>query len=204
MSSYPILGVVGAYVATAVLLLSLNIASLWRWPIKASAIVVTTSLFVGTYFAISAMIGWPSSDRLPGRASFLASRIVEPDAFTGAPGVIFVWLQGIDAQNLPVGEPRAYRLAYDREVAKDVVEAQRMRGQGRDVVGTFDYSVQPKEQPSPGGVPVAKQNEQTDNEDKPGGAGGMFSLTQDLHATFIEMPPLALPDKVPFDPQYDY
>src|SRR3954462_11816926 len=135
MPSYAILGVVGAYAATAVLLLSLNIASLWRWPVKASAIVATTGLFVGTYVAINAMIGWPSGDRLPERASFLAARIVEPDAFPGTPGFVFVWPERIDAQNLPVGEPRAYKLADNREVAKDVVEAQRMRGQGRDVVG---------------------------------------------------------------------
>ena len=199
MPSYVVLGVVGAYAATAVLLLSLNIASLWRWPIKAAAIVITSGLFVGTYVAIGAMIGWPSTDRLPSRASFLASRIVEPDNFTGDPGVIFVWLQGIDEKNLPVGEPRAYKIAYSRAVAKDVVEAQRLRGQGRDVVGTFDYSPEkPAEEPRPNLPVVAQSADQRDSEDKPGGAGGMFSLTQDLHAVFVEMPPLPLPDKLPY------
>src|SRR5689334_2829518 len=94
-----ILGLVVAYAATTVLLLSLNFASLWRWPVKASAIVVTSGLFVGTYLAVNAMIGWPSTDRLPSRASFLSSRIVEPDNLTGAAGVIYVWLQGIDDKN---------------------------------------------------------------------------------------------------------
>jgi hypothetical protein len=183
------------------LLLSLNVASLWRWPIKAGAIVVTSGLFVGTYVAINGMIGWPSADRLPSRASFLASRIVEPDQFTGDPGVIFVWLQSIDEHNLPIGEPRAYKLGFNRAVAKDVVEAQRMRGQGREVLSTFDYSPeQPSEQP-PSGIPVLGQTGDRDNEDRRGGAGGMFSLTQDLHATFIEMPPVPLPDKGPFVPE---
>src|SRR4051812_11622555 len=199
MPSYVVLGIVGAYVVTAILLLSLNIVSLWRWPIKAGAIVVTTGLFVITYMAVNAIIGWPSADRLPSRASFLASRIVEPDNFTGAPGVIFVWLQGIDEKNLPVGEPRAYKIAYSRGMAKEVVEAQRLRGQGREVVGTFDYSAEkPPEEPRPA-VPVPGQSAaQRSDEDKPGGAGGMFSLTQDLHAVFVEMPPLALPDKLPY------
>jgi hypothetical protein len=197
MPSYTVLGMVGAYVAIAVLLLSLNVASLWRWPIKASAIVVTTGLFVGTYIAVNAIVGWPTTDRLPPRASFLASRIVEPDSFTGDPGVIFVWLQGIDDKNLPVGEPRAYRLSYTRNVAKDVVEAQRMRGQGRDVVGTFDYSPDMPDA-TPGGTPIAGKPTQKEDDDRPGGTGGMFSLTQDLHAVFVEMPPVALPDKGPY------
>jgi hypothetical protein len=196
MPLYTVLGVVAAYAATAVLLLSLNIASLWRWPVKAGAIVMTSGLFVGTYVAINAMIGWPSTERLPARASFLASRIVEPDNFTGSPGVIFVWLQGIDDKNLPVGEPRAYKLAYSRVVARDVVEAQRLRGSGRDVLATFDYS-EPNEQ-APRTPPVAGQTAQpADVEDRPGGAGGMFSLSQDLRAVFTEMP-LLLPDKVPY------
>ncbi len=199
MPSYLFLGAVVAYGATAVLLLSLNIASLWRWPIKAAATVITSALIVGTYVVIGAMIGWPSTDRLPHRASFLASRIVEPDNFTGDPGVIFVWLQGIDDKNLPVGEPRAYKIAYSRAVAKDVVEAQRLRGQGRDVVGTFDYSPEkPPEEARPNLPVVGQSKDQRDSEEKPGGAGGMFSLTQDLHAVFVEMPPLQLPDKVPY------
>ena len=207
MPSYAVLSVVGAYAATAVLLLSLNIASLWRWPIKAGAIVVTSGLFVGTYVAIEAMIGWPSADRLPERANFLASRIVEPDKFTGDPGVIFVWLQGVDEHDLPVGEPRAYKIAYDKGVAKEVVEAQRLRGQGRDVVGTFDYSTEKSGQkPPPGSIPVVGQNTTVlrDVEERPGGAGGMFSLNQNLHATFVEMPPLPLPDKLPYNRENDY
>jgi hypothetical protein len=193
------MGVVGAYAALAVLLLSLNIASLWRWPIKAGAIVVTSGLFVGTYLAINALIGWPSPERLPERAIFLASRIVEPDKFTGDPGVIFVWLQGIDDKNLPVGEPRAYKVAYERTVAKDVVEAQRMRGQGRDVVGNFDYSPEKPDELGPQNLPVVGQKPQSaDADDARGGAGGMFTLSQDLHAVFVEMPPLPLPDKAPY------
>ncbi len=197
MPSTAVLGVVLAYAATAVLLLSLNITSLWRWPVKATAIVVTGGLFVGTYFAVDAMMGWPSQDRLPDRASFLASRIVEPDNFTGAPGVIYVWLQPIDAKNLPIGEPRAYKLGFDRGVAKDVVAAQQMRGQGREVLGTFRYD-DPMEEEAPRTPPVAgKPSDQKDPDAKTGGAGGMFSLSQDLRAVFIEMP-LPLPDKGPY------
>jgi hypothetical protein len=172
--------------------------------VKAGAIVITSGLFVGTYMAIDAMIGWPSTDRLPDRASFLASRIVEPDKFTGDPGVIFVWLQRIDEKNLPVGEPRSYKIAYDRAIAKDVVEAQRLRGQGRDVLGTFDYSAETLgERPTPRSSIAGQTADLRDIEDRPGGAGGMFSLSQDLRAVFIVMP-LPLPDKLPYTPENDF
>lgn len=197
--TYAVLGIVGAYAATAVLLLSLNLTSLWRWPIKAGAIVLTSGLFVGSYLAINGLIGWPSTGKLPGRAIYLASRIVEPDKFTGDPGVIFVWLQGIDDKNLPVGEPRAYRVPYERAVATSVIEAQRLRGSGREVVGNFEYSPEKADEAVPRNVPVVGQTGPSpESDDTRGGAGGMFSLGQELHAVFVEMPPLPLPDKLPY------
>ncbi len=207
MPSYALAGVVGAYAAVALLLLGLNFASLWRWQIKGVAIVVTSGLFIGSYVAIVAMLGWPTDDRLPERASFLASRIVEPDKATGAPGVIFVWLQGIDTQNLPVGEPRAYKLVYSRAVAEEVVKAQRLRFEGREVVGNFNYAgedAEPNAKSNGPPSPDVKAGEKSDEKIKPGGAGGMASLNQDLRAVFQEMPPLPLPDKVPYNPENDY
>jgi hypothetical protein len=204
MPSYAIFGVVGVYAVVAILLLSLNVFSLWRWPIKASAIVVTSGLFIGSYLAIDAMLGWPSSDRVPARASFLASRIVEPDKLTGAHGVIFIWLQNVDDKNLPVGDPRAYRLDYSRDIARKVVEAQRLRFQGRDMIGSFQYTDEHGDKDK-SGMPVV--GEKTTDPLRPGGAGGLVSLDQDLQAVFVEMPPLALPDKVPIQgngPEEDF
>jgi hypothetical protein len=197
MPAYAVFAVVGAYGAVAVLLLSLNIVSLWRWPIKAAAVVVGTGLVVGSYVAIVAMLGWPSADPLPARAAFLASRIVEPDKLTGDPGVIFIWLQNIDEKNLPVGDPRAYRVDFDRGVASEVVKAQRLRFQGRDVVGSFAYTERPDEDKS--GAPLIGQQtaEPPTLENRAGGSGGLVSLNQDLRAVFQEMPPLPLPDKLP-------
>jgi hypothetical protein len=202
---YALAGVVGAYAAVALLLLGLNLASLWRWQIKGGAIVVTSGLFIGTYVAIVAMLGWPTEDHLPARAIFLATRIVEPEKVTGDPGVIFVWLQGVDKLNLPVGEPRAYKLAYSRTVAEEVVKAQRMRFSGRQVIGNFNYTNErPDPNAQPSGSPGPHAGESSDDKARPGGAGGIASLNQDLRAVFEEMPPLPLPDKVPYNPENDY
>jgi hypothetical protein len=199
MPAFAVYGIVAAHAAVAVLLLSLNLTSLWRWQIKAGAIVMTVGMFVAVYLTVDAMLGWPSANRLPERASYLASRIVEPDPISGEPGIIFVWLQSIDDRNLPVGEPRAYKVAYDRAVAEEVVRAQRLRFTGHDVVGSFEYANRhPDDQRD--GVPSLGQptTDVANLDQRPAGAGGMFSLNQDLRAIFEELPPLPLPDKVPF------
>ena len=63
-------GTVAVYVLLAVLLLSLSIASLWRWWIKAGAIIITMAAFAGAYVSISGLIGWPTTSPLPARFGF--------------------------------------------------------------------------------------------------------------------------------------
>ena len=56
-----ILPLVAAYVAVAVLLLSLNLTSRWAWPIKAAAIGVTTGFFGLSYIGAVSLLGWPAA-----------------------------------------------------------------------------------------------------------------------------------------------
>ena len=51
------------YIALAVLLLSLNLTSLWRWWIKAGAIIATTIFFGVTFQALGGLTGWPTTQR---------------------------------------------------------------------------------------------------------------------------------------------
>ncbi|MDO8360862.1 MAG: hypothetical protein Q7T08_12615 [Devosia sp.] len=57
MNNLALFGTIAAYVLLAILLLSLNIASLWRWWIKGTAIVLTTLVFVVAHVSITGMIG---------------------------------------------------------------------------------------------------------------------------------------------------
>ena len=65
MSAATILGLVSAYVVIAVLLLSLNLTSRWKWWVKASAIIVTGCFFVQAYIQTYAVLGWPTDTELP-------------------------------------------------------------------------------------------------------------------------------------------
>src|SRR5688572_24575527 len=91
-----VLATVVVYVLIAVLLLSLNLTSRWRWWVKGGAIVLTTIFFSASYLAISSLLGWPTRDIMPARLSLVATRIVEPDAFTGSEGSIFLWAEALD------------------------------------------------------------------------------------------------------------
>ncbi len=60
--------ILAAYIAVAVLLLSLNILSRWRWWVKGSAMAATGLLFIVSYFAMNSLLGLPSRDRVPERS----------------------------------------------------------------------------------------------------------------------------------------
>lgn len=105
-------GVVLAYVAIGVLLLSLNIASRWHWGVKSAAIAVTTLFFGVSYGSIAGLIGWPSEARVPEHFQLHWATVVEPDKLNGLPGSIYLWLEELDDDNIPKGTPRAFRVPY--------------------------------------------------------------------------------------------
>jgi hypothetical protein len=180
-----ILWVVLAYVAIAVLLLSMSLTSHWRWWIKATAIVVTGGFFIGSYFAVLSVLGWSSPDAPPPRFALLATRVVEPDRISGGPGAIYLWLEELDDNNIPSGRPRGYSLSYTQDFANAVSQAHDLLANGEDVEGaitprTLDDRDEPNAPP-----PSDRQGRQL---------GTPFQPTEhDL--VFNNMPPVKLPDK---------
>jgi len=106
-----------AYVALGVLLLWLCLESRIAWWIKATAIVVTSAFFIVAFFATDGLRGWPGGGPLPDKFQLLWSRVVEPDPRSGDAGAIYFWLEEVDANNVPRGQPRSYRLPYSRSLA---------------------------------------------------------------------------------------
>ena len=135
MNNLALFGTIAAYVLLASLLLSLNIASLWRWWIKGTAIVLTTLVFVVAYVSITGMIGWPSVDSLPRRFSLLSTRIVEPDKIRNLPGHVYLWVELIDEHQVVISAPRAFEVPYSVELAKKTDDAQKMLDTGQAVQG---------------------------------------------------------------------
>lgn len=196
-----IAGTVGAYIVLAVLLLSLNIASLWRWWIKAGAIVLTALVFVGSYIAITGVVGWASTSTMPARFSLLATRIVEPDKLRDTPGHIYLWIEEIDDNQIVISPPRAYEVPYDVDMATEVASAQSQLEGGSDIMGEFaatgTEAAGKQSNPNEDGseVTMSAGDEQANT------AGGPSGVVDNIPAgatiSFSDMPAVGLPDKGP-------
>jgi hypothetical protein len=202
MPQLALAGTIGVYVILALLLLSLNIFSLWRWWVKAGAIIVTTACFVVAYFTITWMMGWPTFTPLPERFSVVATHVVEPNKLSGDTGHVYLWVEELNELNVPVTAPRGYELPYTPKVAEDTGEAQAMLDSGKKVLGE---KKKPKQEPSgqpPQQGAVADNNAQVgrlSGNQKNSGASGLTAIEQVRDAAtiqFSEMPAVVLPDKV--------
>jgi hypothetical protein len=190
----PLIGVGLSYVAVTVLLLSLNLTSRWHWGVKAAAITITTLFFGVSYTSIAGLIGWPSAARLPEHFQLDWAIVVEPDKLNGTPGSIYLWLEALDADNVPAGTPRAFRVPYSRSLADRIGHAKERIEQGMDQVGTareLDVLEGPPDQDQRlAGAPPRR--------DDPGSAGDPAAFIQHMPAIeFQDMPPPALPPKRP-------
>jgi hypothetical protein len=134
----PFIGVLSAYIIVAVLLLSFNIGPRWAWWVKGTAIVVTTSFFVISYYSIIGIMGWPVEDTLPERFQLHWAKINEPDKLLDTPGAIYLWLEQLDESNIPMGVPRAHKLPYSGPLDSGVTDALDMISLGQDVGGTAE------------------------------------------------------------------
>jgi hypothetical protein len=192
--SLPLAGLVASYVVIAVLLLSLNLASLWHWGIKAAAVAIATVFFGVSYLSTAGLIGWPSEALLPARFQLRWATIVEPDKLDGLPGSIYLWVEALDDNNIPAGTPRAFRVPYSRELADRIAHAKERIGQGKEQAGTArDLDVptgEPDEDRRLAGAPPRR--------DEPGSTGDPTAFMQHMPSIeFDDMPPPVLPPKLP-------
>jgi hypothetical protein len=190
----PLVGIVASYVLIAVLLLSLNLASRWHWGMKAAAIVITTGFLGVSYLSTTGLIGWPSEARVPEHFQLHWATVVEPDKLNGLPGSIYLWIEGLDENNMPAGAPRAFRVPYSRELADRIGHAKERIEQGADQLGTArDLDVpesEPDEDRRLAGAPP-RQGE-------PVSTGDPTAFIQHKPSIeFEDMPPPALPPKQP-------
>jgi hypothetical protein len=128
-----VVGLAASYLAIALLLLSLNLRSPWRWPVKAGAILVTTGFGIVAFLALEAMLGWPTEATPPASFQLHSALVHEPSRASGSRGAIFLWLSPFDTERRP---PRAYALPYSRLLHEQVARAQGRLQEGHPVEGT--------------------------------------------------------------------
>lgn len=198
MMDLPIAGAAALFLVLVVLLLSLNLTSLWKWWIKAGAIVIAISGIAVLYFVFTGVIGWASSGAMPARFSLLATRIVEPDRLTGAAGHIYLWVEEVDDRQIVISPPRAFEVPYDIEIATDVAMAQAKLEGGGEVLGQFAATgseeanaAQTAQEAGSGKVEIGETRE---GQSSGSGEGGE-TIGDHGALSFSDMPPVDLPDK---------
>ena len=193
--SLSLVGLLAAYVVVTMLLISLNVASLWRWWIKAAAIIITTVFFGVTWQSINGLMGWPTAQRLPPRFSLVSSRITEPDRRTNNPGHIYLWIDQLNEYNVPSGLPRSYQLAYSKGLAHKVSVAQEKHDQGAEVMGVISDRDTPDSKEPHGDIKLGSMQRSNDQQSPATDTVPFQEEGSDI--SFEDLPPVLLPDKGP-------
>ena len=145
-----------SYALLGLVLLVLLVFARLDWRLKAGLIVLTSAFYIVDYQGARSLLGWASPEALPSSFKLLGARIVEPHSLAGDNGAIFLWVEEIDAQNYPSGDPRLFRLPYDVKLAERTEAAVRASAEGKPQGGrTADTGV------GSGGVVEASQRDVT-------------------------------------------
>ena len=145
-----------SYALLGLVLLALLVFARLDWRLKAALIVLTSGFYIVDYQGARSLLGWASPDALPPGFKLLGARIVEPHSLAGDGGAIFLWVEEVDAQNYPSGDPRLFRLPYDAQLAERTEAAVKASAEGKPQGGrTADTGA------GSGGVVEASQRDVT-------------------------------------------
>jgi hypothetical protein len=118
-----IIGLSIAYTLLAALLLVIALRARIPWPLKIAIVVLTSAFYCVAFFRTEGLPGWSATAPLPAQFQLLWARVAEPNPLDQDPGAVHVWIEELDAANIPSGQPRAYRLPYSPALARKVEAA---------------------------------------------------------------------------------
>jgi hypothetical protein len=199
-----IIGLSIAYTLLAALLLIIALRARIAWPLKVTAVLVTSAFYCVAFFRTEGLPGWSSSAPLPTQFQLLWGRVVEPNPLDQFPGAVHVWIEELDAANLPSGEPRAYRLPYSPALARKVEAARELILKGHPIggravdIGTGQGQAAPE---GPANVATLRPSTAPGGDPDSGGPLDLsFLMGQSGNIEFAPLPGPILPAKdAPFD-----
>lgn len=131
-----VLGLTLAYAALGTLLLIVLVHLAVPRTMKALLIASMTAFYAAVFFFSQSLLGWAAATAVPERFQVLWTRIVEPNLSQQSPGAIYLWVEELDARNIPSGTPRAFVIPYSAELADKVSSAQAEIKKGNHQAGT--------------------------------------------------------------------
>lgn len=194
-----LIGLSVAYVVVAALLLVVALRVRAPWPLKVAAIVVTSAFYGVAFFRVEGLPGWSADAPLPRQFQLLWARVVDPNPIGRDPGAVHVWVEELDAANIPSGQPRAFRLPWSPTLAAKVEAARDEILKGRPQGGrAADYGTGTGQAAPEGPSDVTKLRPAA----APGGdptGGGLLDLSfltgESGNIEFSALPPPILPPK---------
>lgn len=136
--TFTIISLTAAYALVAALLAYVLLLSRLHWLFKGLATAATVALIPLTFNGVGELRGLPTDGPIPVSFRMLWAQVVEPALLQGEKGHVFLWLQTLDNDNYPVGQPRAYQLPYSDDLKIKVGEAMNKISQGEEIQGTVD------------------------------------------------------------------
>jgi hypothetical protein len=128
------------YALLGVILLAALVFARFDWRAKAGLIVLVSAFYVVDFRAARSLLGWASPEPLPAHFKLLGARIVEPHSLAGDAGAIFLFVEEVDGDNFPSGDPRLFRLPYEVNLAARTEAAIRASAEGTPQGGrTADF-----------------------------------------------------------------
>ena len=135
-------GPTGWIVVLSLAFVSLGALTLWallaaRAPalLKGVLIVAVSAFYVAVFFGLRALPGYASDEPLPPRFKLLSGRVIEPNALSGDPGAIYIWIEALDENGVLSGVPRAFHRPYGPRAAEDVENAVKRSDEGHPQEG---------------------------------------------------------------------
>ncbi len=137
----------------------------WRFQLRFRfvALALLPILYFAQWYGMESLEGWPTHHPMPPAFELLASDVREPNPAKEDPGAIDIWIREEGDSR-----PRAYRLAYDRDLHGKLHAARQRIRQGVRQVGTVGGREQ---------------------------SGSRAGMGSDLELTIEDAPPIILPPK---------
>ena len=131
-------------IGAAALAFLLALALVWsRWPAWAKALLVVgvSAFYFHADEVLRAIGGLPAREPLPERFVLLAAVIEEPGKHS--PGALYVWVNALE-DGKPQATPRAYRLAYAKDLHALLDEGMKKVRQGVSQMGSAEPKTGPR------------------------------------------------------------
>lgn len=182
------IGIPLSFLILATLILWFLIGAKGHWLVKVIVTSLSLAFCILLWNSVEQALGFPTTDDFPKKFEIYSVTVREP--YKDKAGAIFFWIKNlndVDGEisliDIPLDEPRSYRIEYSRELHKQTEEILKMLQQGKRVVGNGDMINKGK-----GTKPLQNKN------GKNGQEGGDFS--QEQEPMFYILPSPKLPEKV--------